>query len=98
MMLTRIILMFLLVEAKLEWNFQIKRGGQEPFQPFRFNQLLALAQQKKQRYEYESIVQKVKNHKLRNVFSKMAGKAGAKTNPNKKSTYRMNRLRRFHRN
>ena len=90
--------MFLLVEAKLEWNFQIKRGGQEPFQSFRFNQLLALAQQKKQRYEYESIVQKVKDHKLRNLFSKMAGKAGAKTNLNKKSTNRMNRLRRFHQN
>ena len=53
---------------------------------------------KKEQYEYGSIVQKVKNHNFRNLFSKMAGKAGVKTNPNKKSAYRMNKLRRFHKN
>ena len=39
--------MILLVEAQLERNFKIKRGGQEPFQLIRFNQLLAMAQQNK---------------------------------------------------
>ena len=97
-MLIRILLMVLLVlvEAKFEWKFQIKRGGQEPWRPFQNNQLLETIQRKKQRYEHSTIVQKEKNVKLRNLLSKITGKNGAQKNQHNKAKYRMNRLRRFH--
>ena len=85
--------MAILVDAKFEWKFQIKRGGQEPARPFQYNQLLAMAQRKKKIYKYGTIIQKVQNRKLRNVFTKMTG--GSQNNQRK---YRINRLRKFHKN
>ena len=87
--------MAILVDAKSEWKFQIKRGGQEPARPFQYNQLLAMAQRKKKLYNYGTIIQKVRNRKLRNVFAKVTNKDGSQNNRQK---YRINRLRRFHKN
>ena len=95
MLLIKIILMAILVDAKFEWKFQIKRGGQEPARPFQYNQLLATAQRKNKLYKYGTIIQKVQNRKLRNVFAKITDKNGAQNNQRK---YRINRLRRFHKN
>ena len=91
-------LVVLFVEAKFDWKFQIKRGGQEPWRPFKTNQLLDRIDQKRQRYEHSTIVQKVKNVKLRKLLSKMSGKGGVQNNHQNKAAYRMNRLRRFHKN
>ena len=82
--------MAILVDAKFEWKFQIKRGGQEPARPFQYNQLLAMAQRKKKLYKYGTIIQKVQNRKLRNVFTKMTG--GSQNNQQK---YRINRLQKI---
>ena len=97
-MFIQMFLVVLFVEAKFDWKFQIKRGGQEPWRPFQTNQLLVKAEQKRQRYEHSTIVQKVKNVKLRNLLSKMSGKDGAQNNCQDKAVYRMNSLRRFHKN
>ena len=94
----RLMVLLVLVEAKFEWKFQIKRGGQEPWRPFQNNQLLETIQRKKQRYEHSTIVQKVKNVKLRNLLSKITDKNGAPNKQQKKASYRMNRLQKFHKN
>ena len=85
-MFIRILLMVLLVlvEAKFEWKFQIKRGGQEPWRPFQNNQLLERIHQRKQQYGQITIVQKMKNVKLRNFLSKITNKNGA---PNKQQKW-----------
>ena len=99
MFLIKILLMVLLVESKFDWKFQIKRGGKEPARPFQYNQLLAMAQRKKQLYAYGTIVQKVQNRKIRNLLAKLADKDGAKKNSKKnQKKFRINRLRRFHKN
>ena len=87
--------MAILVDAKFEWKFQIKRGGQEPARSFQYNQLLAMAQRKKKLYKYGTIIQKVQNRKLRNFLTKMTGKVGSQNNQQK---FRINRLRKFHKN
>ena len=91
--------MVLLVESKFDLKFLIKRGGKEPARPFQHNQLLAMAQRKKQLYGYGSIVQKVQNRKIRNLFAKLTDKDGAKNNSKKnQKNFRINGLRRFHKN
>ena len=97
-MFIRMFLVVLFVEAKFDWKFQIKRGGQEPWRPFQTNQLLERIDQKRQRYQHSTIVQKVKNVKLRDLLSKISGKGGVQNNHQNKEAYRMNRLRRFHKN
>ena len=95
MLLIKILLMAILVDAKSEWKFQIKRGGEEPARPFQYNQLLAMAQRKKKLYKYGTIIQKVQNRKLRNFLTKMTGKVGSQNN---QQQFRINRLRKFHKN
>ena len=99
-MLIRILLMvvLVLVEAKFESKFQMKRGGQEPWRPFQNNQLLERIHRRKQRYGQTTVVQKVKNVKLRNLLSKITGKNYASNKQQKTATYRINRLRKFHKN
>ena len=97
MMFSKIFLFVLLVEGKLEWKFQIKRGGQEPGRQFLFNQLLLRLDRKKQLYERETVVQKVKNANLRNLLSKMTGNS-AENNRHTKTTFKMNNFRNFHKN
>ena len=97
-MLIKILLMVLLVEAKVEWRFHIKRGGQEPWRPYQNNQLLERIYQRKQQYGQITMVQKMKNVKLRNLLSKITGKNRAQKNQHNKAEYRMNRLRKFHKN
>ena len=92
-MFIQMFLVVLFVEAKFDWKFQIKRGGQEPWRPFQTNQLLVRAEQKRLRYQHTTIVQEVKNVNFRSLLSKMSGKGGAQN-----TVYRMNRLRRFHKN
>ena len=97
MMFSKIFLLFLLVDGKLEWKFQIKRGGQEPGHQFLINQLLVRLERKKQLYDRETVVKKVKNGNLRNLLSKMTGK-GAHNNRHTKTTFKMNNFRNFHKN
>ena len=93
-----LVVILVLVEAKIDWKFQIKRGGQEPWRPFQDNQLLERIHQRKQQYGQITIVQKVKNVKLRNLLSKITDKNGAPNKQQKKASYRMNRLQKFHKN
>ena len=87
MMFIKIFLPVLLIEGKLDWKFQVKRGGQEPGRPFFRNQLLERLERKKQQYERRTVVQKVKNGKLRNLLSKMTGKSAAQNNQHTKTTF-----------
>ena len=99
MFLIKILLMVPLVESKFDWKFLIKRGGKEPARPFQYNQLLAMAQRKKQLYAYGTIVQKVQNRKIRNLLANLTDKDGAKNNSKKnQKKFRINRLKSFQKN
>ena len=86
--------MFLLCEAKFEGNFQVKRGGQEPFRPFQLNQLLANMKEQKQRNERITMTQKIQNRKLRQLLHMMTG--NAQINQEKRRSFRINRFQKFH--
>ena len=88
--------MFLLCEAKFEGNFQVKRGGQEPFRPFQLNQLLANMKEQKQRNERITMTQKIQNRKLRQLLHMMTGNAQINHNRGKRRSFRNNRFQKFH--
>ena len=94
----KVLMMFLLCEAKFEGNFQVKRGGQEPFRPFQLNQLLANMKSRKQQSERITMTQKIQNRKLRQLLHMMTGNAKMNHTQEKRRSFRINRFQKFHQN
>ena len=99
-MFKNLLVKIILSEVKFDWKYQVKRGGQEPWRPFQFNQLLANLQSHKEQNQRVYFTQKIRNPKFRQLISRMTGKVDSKRQKltQNKATNRIDRFRRFHQN
>ena len=67
-MFKNLLVMIILVDAKFDWNFQVKRVRQKLWRPVRFNQLLANLQSHKEQNKRVYFTQKIRNPNFGSLF------------------------------